>query len=43
MKMMSSDGMEFLGKQHFRSRDYAVFLSASQDALIEINKDNTTY
>ena len=35
MKMMSSDDMEFSGKQHFRGRDYAAFLSGSQNPLIE--------
>ena len=35
MKMMGSDEMEFSGKRHFRSKDYAAFLSANQDALVE--------
>ena len=35
MKMMGSDEMEFSGKRHFRSKDYAAFLSASQDVLAE--------
>ena len=34
IKIMCSDGMKFSGK-YFRSRDYAAFLSMSQDALME--------
>ena len=35
IKMMCSDDMEFSDNNHFRSRDYAAFLSVSQDALME--------
>ena len=33
MKMMGSDEMEFSGKRHFRSRDYAAFLTASHASI----------